>query len=188
MDAILKKEIILNKTTCRVIGVFFFVILTALGAFIRIPLPFTPVPITLQTFFVLLGAAFMGSNLGTATQLSYIMLGVLGLPIFSGSGSGLVYLLGPTAGYLFGFILAAFLVGKFIKYSRDNLFFTWIILFSCDLILLACGVIWLRVLFKEPLSILLAIGFIPFILGDLAKALVASILYQKLKVRLKEIF
>ena len=188
MEAILNKEIIVNKTLCRVSGVLVFIILTTLGAFVRIPLPFTPVPITLQTFFVLLSSAFLGSNLGGITQLSYILLGLSGLPIFSNAGSGIFYLFGPTGGYLLGFVLAALFIGRFIKYSRDNLFFIFGILCLGDLILLACGTIWLKFLFGYPLTRLLLIGFVPFIPGDLIKAFIAAFLYFRLKPRLKEVF
>jgi len=187
MEAIFKKEIILNKTLCRMIGVLAFVILTTLGAFVRIPLPFSPVPITLQTFFVLLSGALLGSNLGAAVQLSYILLGLSGLPIFTGVGTGLFYLFGPTGGYLFGFVLATFFIGRYIKYSRDNLFFILGILCIADFIILACGVTWLKFLLGIPLAKLLFIGFIPFIPGDLLKALIASVLYLKLKSRMEEI-
>jgi len=187
MEAVLKREIILNKTLCRVMGVLTFVILTSLGAFVRIPLPFSPVPITLQTFFVLLSAALLGSNLGTISQLSYLLLGVLGLPIFTGAGSGLFYLLGPTGGYIFGFVLAAFFVGKFIKYGQNNLLVIFVLLCAGNLILLTCGVIWLKLLLGYEFTKLLSIGFIPFLPGDLAKALVAAIIYLRLKPRLKEI-
>lgn len=188
MEAILKKELVINKTWCRLIGVLVFVILTSLGAFVRIPLPFTPVPITFQTFFVLLSGAFLGSNLGLTTQLSYIILGILGLPIFAGAASGPLYLFGPTGGYLVGFILASLLVGKFIKYGKDNLFSIFAILCIADFILLGCGTIWLKFLFGYPFRRLLFMGFIPFIPGDLLKALVATYLYLKLKSRLREIF
>ncbi len=188
MELALKREIIINRTLCRVIGILTFVILTALGAFVRIPLPFSPVPITLQTFFVLLSGAFLGSNLGSIAQLSYICLGILGLPIFTGAGSGLSYFLGPTGGYLFGFVLASLFIGRFIKYTQNNLFSIFGLLCLGDLILLCCGTIWLKILFGYTLAKLLFIGFIPFIPGDLLKALVASILYLKLKSRIKEIF
>jgi len=187
MEAILKKEIIVNKTLCRIIGVLVFIILTTLGAFVRIPLPFTPVPITLQTFFVLLSAAFLGSNLGAVAQLSYILLGLSGLPIFTGAGSGLVYLFGPTAGYLMGFVLAAILVGRFIKRLENNLYSVFALFVLGDLVLLCSGVIWLKVILGYPLAKLLLIGFIPFLPGDLLKAFVAAGLYLKLKNRLKEI-
>lgn len=188
MEAILKKEIILDKTLCRVMGVAVFVILTGLGAFVRIPLPFTPVPITLQTFFVLLSGAFLGSGLGATAQSIYIFLGLCGLPVFSGAGAGMFYILGPTGGYLFGFILAGLLVGRLIKYNRENLFFTFVIFCIADLVLLSSGVIWLKLLFGYPFRKLLLIGFIPFIPGDLFKALTAAVLYLKLKSRIKEIF
>ena len=188
MEAVLKREVILNKTLCRVMGVLTFVILTSLGAFVRIPLPFSPVPITLQTFFVLLSGALLGSNLGTISQLSYLLLGVSGLPVFTGAGSGIFYLLGPTGGYIFGFVLAASFVGRSIKYLPRNLFAVFALLFFADLILLSCGVIWLKLLSGYGLAKLLMIGFIPFIPGDLLKALAAAAIYLKLKSRLAAIF
>ncbi|MCM8795296.1 MAG: biotin transporter BioY [Candidatus Omnitrophica bacterium] len=187
MEAILKKEIVVNKTFCRTIGVFVFVILTALGAFVRIPLTFTPVPVTLQTFFVLLSGAFLGSALGSLSQASYLVLGILGLPIFTGAGSGLLYLFGPTGGYLLGFVFASFFVGRFIRYGK-NLFWVFCILVFADFILLALGVFWLKFLFSYPWSKILLMGFLPFLPGDLFKAGVASFIYLKLKSRLKEIF
>jgi biotin transport system substrate-specific component len=188
LEAVLNKEIIVNKTLCRIIGVLAFIILTALGAFVRIPLPFSPVPITLQTFFVLLSGAFLGSNLGAITQLSYISLGVLGLPVFTGAGSGLLYLFGPTGGYLVGFVFASFLIGRCIRYNENNFLFILALFCLGDLILLCTGVIWLKVIFGYNLKKLLFVGFIPFIGGDILKAGFASSLYLRAKSRLKEIF
>jgi len=185
MEAILRKEIILNKTLGRTLGVLIFVVLTSLGAFVRIPLPFTPVPLTLQTFFVLLSGALLGSRLGVTAQLSYILLGVLGLPIFTGAGSGLLYLCGPTAGYLFGFVLAALFCAKFIKYSGDNFLKAFGMFCAADILLLATGTLWLKFLFGYSFTQLLVIGFIPFILGDLCKAAAAAFVYLKFKSRLK---
>jgi len=188
VEAILKREILVNKTSCRILGVLTFIILTSLGAFVRIPLPFTPVPITLQTLFVLLCGAFLGSNLGAVTQLTYMLLGIGGLPIFTGAGSGWLYLLGPTGGYLFGFILAALFIGRFIKASKNNLLFSFGLFCLADLILLSSGVIWLKFLFGYNLIKLLSIGLLPFIPGDLLKIVVAVGIYTGLKFRLKEIF
>jgi biotin transport system substrate-specific component len=168
--------------------VLVFVILTILGAFVRMPLPFTPVPITLQTFFVLLSGAFLGSRLGVISQLSYALIGISGLPIFIGAGSGLFYLFGPTGGYIFGFILASFFIGRFIKYSQNNLFSIFVLFCLGDLIILFCGMIWLRLILGYPSIKLLFIGFLPFVPADLLKALAASVLYLKIKSRLKEIF
>ena len=90
------KNIIINKQAERAFLVTSFIILTALGAYVRIPLPFTPVPITLQTFFVILCGAILGKKLGSLTQTSYVILGTLGLPIFQGYGAGFLHLAGPT--------------------------------------------------------------------------------------------
>lgn len=188
METVLNKEIILNKTVCRIIGVSIFVVFTALGAFVRIPLPFTPVPITLQTFFVLLCGAALGSGWGAIAQLSYIFLGVAGVPIFTGAGSGMFYLFGPTSGYLFGFVLSALFTGRYIKSAKSNLFSLLGIFCIADFIILTCGVIWLKLLLGYPWMKLLFIGFIPFLIGDLLKAFAAATLYSKLKTRLKEIF
>lgn len=187
-ETILNQEIFTSKTASRLFGVIAFIILTSLGAFVRIPLPFTPVPITLQTFFVLLSGAFLGSSLGVITQLSYALLGVLGLPIFSQTGSGVFYLLGPTGGYIIGFILASLFVGRSIDYAKNNSLLVLVIFCVGDFILLACGTIWLRIIFGYSLAKLLFIGFIPFIPGDLLKAGLAAGLYLRLKYRLKEIF
>ncbi len=187
MEALLKREIILGKTACRVTGVSVFVMLTILGAFVRIPLGFTPVPITLQTFFVLLSGAFLGS-LGSLSQIIYICLGIAGLPIFAGAGSGLFYLLGPTGGYIAGFILASLFVSRFIKYSDNSLFSHFVIFLLGDLVILSSGVIWLKFLLGYPLNRLLFLGFIPFLPGDLLKAFFAAVLFIKLRGRIKEIF
>ena len=188
MEAILRRELVTNKTLCRIFGMSVFVILTALGAFVRIPLPFSPVPLTLQTFFVLLSGVCLGGPRGATSQLSYVFLGVLGLPIFAGAGIGLSYFLGPTGGYLLGFVIASFWLGRFIKYSLDNFLLTLCLFCIADLILLSCGIIWLKFLFGYSLTKLLFIGLIPFIPGDLLKAWGAALLYLKLKSRLKEAF
>lgn len=188
VEAILKKEIVTDKQLCRALGVAGFVILTALGAFVRIPLPFTPVPVTLQTFFVLLSGAFLGGSLGAVTQLTYIFLGLLGLPVFAGAASGLFYVFGPTAGYLFGFIFAALFLGRFIKYSGQSFLLTFGFFCIADFILLGCGVIWLKVFFGYHLEKLLFIGFFPFFVVDSFKALFATVIYLRLQSRLKTIF
>jgi biotin transport system substrate-specific component len=188
MEAVLKREIIINKQLCRIIGIAVFVVLTSLGAFVRIPLPFTPVPLTLQTFFVLLSGALLGSRLGALAQASYIFLGLLGLPIFTAAGSGLKYFSGPTAGYLFGFVLASFLSGNFLKHSRNNIRQVFFLFCVADLMLLACGAIWLKFILAIPTKTAILLGIAPFIPGDIFKAAVASGFYVKLEARAKEIF
>lgn len=188
METILKKEIILNKNCCRAVGVFSFVLLIALGAFVRLPLPFTPVPVTLQTFFVLLSAAVLGGNLGTLTQLIYIGLGLSGISVFTGSGSGMFYLLGPTSGYLFGFVLASILVSRFIRRMESRPVFAFLLFLAADFILLACGTFWLKFILGIDIQKALFIGFVPFIAGDVFKVAALTAVFFKFKARFRQIF
>jgi len=185
MESILKREVISGGIVLRVSGVIFFVISIALSAFVRIPLPFTPVPLTLQTFFVLLSAAFLGIRLGVFTQLVYILLGVIGVPVFTGTLTGLVYLVGPTAGYLFGFVAAAILVASLLKYAKDSLFLIITVFCLADFLLLFCGATWLKISLHLTWIESLLIGFIPFLFGDILKATLAAVLFWKLRPRLK---
>ncbi|MCL0105994.1 biotin transporter BioY [Thermodesulfovibrionales bacterium] len=105
-----------------------FAALTALGAFITIPIG--PVPITLQPFFIHLGALLLGGYLGALSQFIYVLVGVMGLPVFSGGGSGIGHLLGPTGGYLIGFIVGGgYLTGRLAEMKKKP-GFLWLSL-SC---------------------------------------------------------
>jgi biotin transport system substrate-specific component len=187
MEIVLNREITHSRVVSRVIGVSAFVAMTALGAFVRIPLPFSPVPLTLQTFFVLLGGAVLGKKLGGVAQVAYVLLGVVGLPIFSGAGSGLLYLAGPTAGYLLGFIVASFFIGQaLIKVKNKFLAFSLFLL--GDLLILSLGTFWLKIFLRCSLAKALTLGAVPFIPGDIFKAGVAFLIFQKIKTRCQEIF
>jgi biotin transport system substrate-specific component len=187
MELTLRKDIIIDRSASRVIGITACVILTALGAFVRIPLPFSPVPLTLQTFFVLLGAAVLGKRLGVIAQLSYVLLGIAGLPVFSGAGSGLLYLAGPTAGYLLGFIAASFFIGNFLPRVSKKLS-VLVIFLAGEFLILGLGAFWLKLFLRCPLSQALVMGLIPFIPGDIFKAVFAAAVYRKIKTRCREIF
>src|ERR671923_256528 len=107
-----------NRTFPRAAGWLRDVILILLGALfvaalaqVKVPLPFTPVPLTGQTFGVLLAGAVLGSKRGAASMALYIALGAFGLPVLAGGASGLAYLSGATVGYLIGFVLAAYVTG-----------------------------------------------------------------------------
>lgn len=188
MEAILRKEIVLNKTACRLIGAGVFMILTALGAFVRIPLPFTPVPLTMQTMFVLLAGAFLGSKLGVVSQLGYILFGLSGLPIFTGAGSGLLYVLGPTGGYLLGFVLAALFIGRAVRLCPARPAAIFAVFCLADLMLLMSGAIWLKFLLGLTFTKAFLLGVAPFIAGDIIKAFAATFIYSKLKNRTIQIF
>jgi len=142
---------------------------------IEIPLPFTPVPITGQTFGVLLIGAAMGSKRGAASLVLYILEGALGLPFFAGGAYGLDILIGATGGYLIGFMIAAYIVGLLAERGLERSVRTSFIPFLIGTIVIySCGVTWLAILFGN-LGKALAAGLIPFVLGDICKMIAAAI-------------
>jgi biotin transport system substrate-specific component len=156
---------------------------TAAGAYLMIPL--SPVPITLQSLFLNLAAAFLGGSWAAFSQIIYILLGVLGLPVFAGGKAGLGTLLGPTGGYLFGFILAGFVAGKFIEIKK-NPGLPWMI-FSMAiglLLIYALGILHLMAVARIPLEKALLLGVLPFLPGDFLKILAASLLARRLRPHL----
>jgi len=170
----LAREIPLSRTSYNLIGVATFTILTALGAFVWIPLPFTPVPITLQTFFVLLGGAVLGRKLGALSQLFYLGLGGLGLPIFAGVSGGLSRLVGPTGGYFIGFVLAAYLVGRMAEKKKSNLLSLMLIMGVGEGVILFLGTLWLACVLRIGIGQSFYLGLIPFLPGDTLKLVAAA--------------
>jgi biotin transport system substrate-specific component len=147
----------------------------AILAQVKIPLPFTPVPLTGQTFAVLLTAAALGSKHGAASMMFYIALGTFGLPIFAGGASGMAYLSGATLGYLIGFVLAAYVVGLLAERGLERSVRTSVIpFFVGTIIIYACGVSWLAILLGGFGKAITA-GLIPFIVGDTIKLVAAAL-------------
>ena len=184
----LDREIANSKSLNAVIGVVFFVLATAFGAYVRIPVPGSPVPITLQTFFVILSGAILGKRLGVLSQALYIFLGAAGLPVFQGYGSGLAHVFGPTGGYLMGFMAASFLMGKILKKEPLNMYKITASLIAGNFVLYGFGIIWLMVLYRISLTVALAVGFVPFIAVETAKIFAAAFIYRAIAVRAKNIF
>jgi biotin transport system substrate-specific component len=148
------------------------VVCIALSAQAMIPLPFTPVPVTLQTLAVLLIGALYGSRRGALTVATYIACGALGLPVFAAGGFGLVRLAGPTGGYLLGFIVAAFLVGWLAERGFDRKpLSAGLMMITGTATIFAFGLSWLA--FYVGAGNVFAMGLLPFIPGAVAKILVA---------------
>lgn len=147
----------------------------ALLAQVKIPLPFTPVPLTGQTFAVLLVGATLGSRRSVASMALYIALGALGLPVFAGGASGLAYLSGATLGYLIGFVIAAYVIGLLAERGLERSVRTSLIPFLIGtLIIYICGVAWLAIVLGS-LSKAMAAGLMPFLIGDAIKLVTASL-------------
>jgi biotin transport system substrate-specific component len=141
---------------------------------VKIPLPFTPVPLTGQTFAVLLVAAALGSKRGIAAMLVYLAMGAAGLPFFAGGASGLTYLSGPTLGYLFGFVVAAFVTGLLAERGLERSIRTSILPFLVGTLLIYLyGAGWLAV--TLGIGKALTLGVLPFLVGDAIKLALAAL-------------
>jgi len=149
-----------------------FSLLIALSAQAAIPLPFTPVPVTLQTFAVILTGCLLGSGRGALAALAYLAEGSAGLPFFSGGTAGLAHLFGPTGGYLVGCVAAAFLAGFMVERGLAR---RWagrlLTLVAADVAVFVFGVIWLGAF--TGLAKAVVLGFVPFVIGDALKIAVA---------------
>ncbi|HOD31247.1 MAG TPA: biotin transporter BioY [Smithellaceae bacterium] len=158
--------------------------LTAAGAFIIIPVP--PVPITAQTFFLNVAASLLGGPLGATSQFIYVMLGVVGVPVFAGGKAGLGVLFGPTGGYLIGFIVAAFVIGILAKMKKDTGVFWYIFSMFIGMVIIdAFGTIQLSLVAALSLKKAFGVGVLPFLPGDITKIVLAAIVSSKLKGRIK---
>ena len=164
----------------RAASVALFVALTAAAAQVSIPLPFTPVPLTLQPMVVLLGGAVLGARLGMSAQVLYLLLGIAGLPVFAASAvlpQGALRLIGPTGGYLMSYPLAAFVAGWLAERGLDRRYSTSLFAMACGLALIFCGgVVWLA-FFAHPavgVGTALRTGLYPLIPLDIFKLLVAA--------------
>ena len=164
----------LLRDTGLVLGFSAFLMLCAGISF---HLPFTPVPITLQTLAVLLTGAVLGSKRGAVTMLVYLAEGAVGLPVFAGGTGGFIHLVGFTGGYLWSYPIAAFVVGLLCEKGLDRSFLTSAVaMLPGSLIIYAIGVPWLAVTLHLGPSVAILQGMVPFIPGDLFKLLIAAAL------------
>lgn len=159
--------------------IFSFSILTGICAKLKIEIG--PVPITMQTFAILLSGAILGSVRGSLSQISYLLFGLLGIPWFS-RGGGMSYILSPTFGYILGFILCSFFVGFLFERGWGKSFKNSILAMAIgNLILYIPGLLWLAK-FVGPKEVL-AVGLFPFLIGDVLKIILAgSILHVGYKL------
>ena len=164
-------------TGVKILSVLFVTVLTAAAAQLSFPLPFTPVPFTIQPVIVLVGAAALGSRLGAASQLLYLTLGMAGLPVFAFSPElpqGVLRLLGPTGGYLLAYPIAALATGFLAERGFDRRYLTSILAMAVGLsIIFAGGVLWIAQ--ATGLQTALATGLYPFIIVDAIKVIAAGL-------------
>jgi biotin transport system substrate-specific component len=153
------------------------VVLVAAAAQVSIPLPFTPVPITGQTFAVLLVGSTLGAPLACVSLSCYLLLGALGAPVYAERESGLDVLSGPTGGYLIGFALAALIAGRLAEWRWDRRFSTATAAMLAGIVVIyAAGLTWLAIDLNTDLERTLELGLYPFVVGDLLKLYLAALL------------
>ena len=165
--------------------IFKLILITVLGSLLitlsaKIKIPFYPVPMTMQTFVILLIGITFGYKIGLATVTLYLFEGIIGLPVFAGSpekGIGLTYFIGPTMGYLIGFLFATFLAGYFN--FKENILINFIkLLFSVSIIYIF-GIIWLGNLIGWDKPIF-QLGVTPFLLAELFKISILTLLAKNI--------
>jgi biotin transport system substrate-specific component len=158
--------------------------LTAVGA--QIEIPHYPIPFTLQTFFVLLAGAFLGSRNGFSSQILYLFVGAIGLPVFSGGAFGIVKLFGPTGGYLLSFPVAAAVVG-YLVHLRNGYSWSLISFFTGLTIIFTSGFLYLHYVFVHNFEIAFVSGFLIFSWWDLLKLTAAAAIYNEFSKRFKKL-
>ena len=159
-------------TLRRAVGIGLGALCVAVAAQVTVPVPMNPVPMTLQPLAVLAVGGLLGGPSGLAALVTYLVLGILGLPVFAGGSGGIVHLMGPTGGYLLAFPLAAGLVGALV----GQRFGVLRVLAACALgmvVIHVGGVAQLAILTGDPARAF-RIGFVPFLTGDLLKVGIAA--------------
>ena len=177
-------ELVKNINISKLLKDFFIVLLGSilLAVSSKIKIPFYPVPMTMQTLVVVLIGITFGWKIGVATVTLYLLEGIIGLPVFSGTpekGVGIIYFTGPTMGYLLGFVVTVFLCGKF-NYDK-NLLNNFLKLMLATSFIYLLGMVWLGTLigWEKPIF---KLGAQPFLFAELLKILIATLVASKIQL------
>ncbi|MDR3335502.1 MAG: biotin transporter BioY [Treponema sp.] len=174
-----------RKTIIGITLTALFAALIAAGTFIAIPLPFSPVPIVLQNLFAMLSGLILGPLLGGAAVGLYLIAGAIGAPVFAGATGGFFRFLGPTGGYLIGYLLmaiaAGFIAGKPHGGYKTPLWRLILAVLGGVIGNYVPGILWLKVLLDKTWLEALTMGFVPFIIGDTIKCAVAVLIAPRLR-------
>ncbi|SMC29317.1 biotin transport system substrate-specific component [Clostridium acidisoli DSM 12555] len=183
--------ITLKINTRSIIMAALFAALTAIGALITIPIG--PVPITLQDMFPMLAGLILGAEIGALSQIVYILIGLIGLPVLAGGTGGINSVFTPSFGYLIGFLLAAFVIGK-ISGKIKKLTFTkaFLLCIVGMIVIYAVGIPYLYLILnnflgkKVTIQYAIKVGFVLFIPGDIIKTIIVSIIASNVIPLLKK--
>ncbi|AYC28878.1 biotin transporter BioY [Paenisporosarcina cavernae] len=173
-----------NERLRMLIVTALFAAIIAVLAQVSIPLPFSPVPITGQTLAIGLAATILGSRYGTLSVIVYLLLGAVGAPVFAGMEGGLGALVGPTGGYLIGFVPTAFVIGWYVEKFGFTVTHAIVANIIGMVITLAFGTAWLKVAAEMSWSVAIAAGVTPFLLLGVVKAVLAAVVGIAVRKRL----
>ena len=162
-----------------------FAALTAAVSPLKIPLGFTPVPITLQTLVVLMSGAMLGPSYGALAMILYVVVGALGLPVFAGGGSGIGAILGPTGGYLISYFIAAYSIGKVLQLRKNPKYLDYVFAMVIGTIIIyVLGAGWALVVVPGLTFLAVLTGWVlPFIIGDTIKLLAAAYIAKTVSIK-----
>lgn len=171
-------------TTSTMVAIALITAITCILAPLSIPIPISPVPITMTNLVLLISIYVLGVQNATISFLLYLLLGLAGLPVFSGFSGGVGKLAGPTGGYLIGFIFMVMIAGLFVKKFPGNIFLHAIGMIFATIVTYAFGTLWLSLQMNTTFVAALSVGVLPYIVGDTAKIIIALIVGPLLKKRL----
>lgn len=152
---------------------------------ISLAIPVSPVPISLGTFAIYLTSYLLGMKRGTISCLIYLLMGAIGLPVFTGFTGGIGKVLGPTGGYMIGYIFMALICGFFVEKWNGKIFPSFMGMISGTVVLYAFGTVWLAYQNNMSFGVALAAGVLPFIAGDIAKIILVLLTAPQICRRLK---
>ena len=173
-------EVVADRRAQAGVGLLAFVLAMVFGAQVAVPIPLTPVPVTLQPLFVILAGVALGPRLGASAMAAYLALGAAGAPVFAAGGAGLPWLLGPTGGYLVAMPAAAYLAGTIAGRDRATLR-TLSGLTTGVAVLYVGGISQLILITGQGLGEVFALAVLPFLVGDATKILLALLLSRKIR-------
>lgn len=168
-------------TTKNIILCAIFAALTAILSQISIPLPFTPVPINLAMISVFIAGGLLGTKIGAISQLVYVIIGAIGVPVYANFTGGPGILVGPTGGYIVGYIIATIIIGVIAKRLEDSIYSYTVAMVAGILGCYFVGTAWFMHITQSGLIEALLMCVVPFLIGDILKIILSAFLVKKLK-------
>ena len=165
----------------RMVFTSLFTALIVIGSYLSFPIPFSPVPIVLSDFFLMLAGLCLGASSGAASMGLVLFLGALGLPVFSGGKAGLAVMIGPTGGFLLGYLIGVYVLGLISEKGKPSFLKDLTGLVLANLIIFGIGVPWLKLMLKLNWGKALTLGLLPFLIGNIVKTIAALVIIQVIR-------